>query len=259
MQVQGYGVLLGVGLFGGAAYAITRARRMKLHADHCADIVFWSIVLGLLGARLAHVLVSFRAYEALCRSRGDCLAALRFWDGGLVFYGGAIGATATLLVLCRHYRLPTGALADAFTPPIALGHAVGRLGCFWVGCCYGKPVLGAWPGVRFGPDSVAYHELVSEPGQMWTAPLHATQLYEVGAELLIFGLLLRHEKHRGPTGRLLPIYGLYYGLARFVIEFFRGDSNRGLFFALSVSQWLAIATASAAGFWLYRATAQKAA
>jgi phosphatidylglycerol---prolipoprotein diacylglyceryl transferase len=251
MQIQAYGVLLGVALLGGAAFAIRRARRMQLPAEHTADIVFWLIIGGLASARLAHGLLSFRTYMTLCQTTGDCLAVLRFWDGGLVFYGGAIGATATLIALCRHWKISLGAMADALAPPLALGHAVGRLGCFWVGCCYGKPVAGSWPGVRFGTDSVAYHELVSERGQMWTVPLHATQLYEIGSELFIFGLLLRREKRPGPEGRLFALYAMCYGMARFVFEFFRGDAYRGFFFELSFSQWAAIATVMIALYWRY--------
>ncbi len=256
MQIQGYGVLLGVALLGGAAFAIRRARRMQLPAEHSADIIFWLIIGGLASARLAHGLLSFRRYQDLCHTKGDCLAVLRFWDGGLVFYGGAIGATVTLVALCRRWQISVGAMADALAPPLALGHAMGRIGCFWVGCCYGKPVSGLWPGVRFKAGSVAYHELVSERGQMWTAPLHATQLYEVGAELFIFGLLLRLEKRPGPAGRLFALYLMCYGMARFAIEFFRGDDYRGFFFQLSISQWTAMVTVMIAGLWMYRRRGQ---
>ncbi len=252
MQIQGYGVLLGVALLGGAAFAIRRARRMLLPAEHSADVVFWLIIGGLASARLAHGLLSFRTYQDLCQKTGDCLAVLRFWDGGLVFYGGAIGATVTLVALCRRWQISTGAMADALAPPLALGHAVGRLGCFWVGCCYGRPVTGNWPGVRFGTDSVAYHELASEPGAMWTAPLHPTQLYEIGVELFIFGLLLLRERRSKSAGQLFALYTLCYGSARFAIEFVRGDNSRGFFLQLSASQWVALVSVTIAAGWIFR-------
>jgi phosphatidylglycerol:prolipoprotein diacylglycerol transferase len=139
-----------------------------------------------------------------------------------VFYGGFLGAVVTAYVLVRRYRLPWWRTADAFAPGIALGQAIGRQGCFAAGCCWGKPTTLPW-GVRF-----------SELGQQVTgvpidAHLHPTQLYESFSAFIFFALLIRLHRRKTFDGQVILAYGVLYGAARFIIEFFRDDPRGDIF------------------------------
>jgi phosphatidylglycerol:prolipoprotein diacylglycerol transferase len=137
-------------------------------------------------------------------------------------------------------------VSDVFAPGLAIGHALGRLGCFAAGCCFGK-AAGAW-GVAFPSDSVAFEELRAlsalPPGASYTSPLHPTQLYEAGGEALIFGLLLAlRPRLRARPGALALIYAALYAVLRFAVELFRGDVARRFAVELSTPRlagWLGV-------------------
>ena len=137
-----------------------------------------------------------------------------------MFYGGLIAAVAVALWYLRRHRMPMWTVTDVFAPGIALGHIVGRLGCLFAGCCFGKPTTMPW--------GITFHDKFAElnAGTTLGIPLHPTQLYEAGAELLILGVLLLTEKKGRPyPGRTFWSYMLLYGISRFIIEFYRGDSR----------------------------------
>jgi phosphatidylglycerol:prolipoprotein diacylglycerol transferase len=134
--------------------------------------------------------------------------------------------------------MPVWTVTDVFAPGIALGHVVGRLGCLFAGCCFGKPTTMPW-GITFHSEFAAQNV-----GTTLGIPLHPTQLYEAGAELLILGLLLWTEKKGRPyAGRTFWSYMLLYGVSRFIIEIYRGDSRGTVEFfstSLSTSQFVSI-------------------
>jgi phosphatidylglycerol:prolipoprotein diacylglycerol transferase len=151
-----------------------------------------------------------------------------------VFYGGLIAAVMVAMWYMRHHRLPVWGVSDAFAPGIALGHVIGRLGCFFAGCCFGRATDVPW-AVTF--SSVYAAQNVGTPLNI---PIHPTQLYEAGAELLILGfLLLMERKGRAFPGRTFWGYLLLYGVTRFIIEFYRGDA-RGMIGGLSTSQFVSV-------------------
>jgi phosphatidylglycerol:prolipoprotein diacylglycerol transferase len=167
----------------------------------------------------------------------DCTAALRFWEGGLVYWGGVITAAGATWLVARRSGTSFPKLVDAFIPGLALGHVLGRLGCFVAGCCYGKACdTGALACIAFPAGSVAHADRVrrgllssSLPA---TPPLHPTQLYEAGAELVIFcSLLLLRRRVRAP-GAVALAYALLYGAARFAVELYRGDPARRFLFEM---------------------------
>jgi phosphatidylglycerol:prolipoprotein diacylglycerol transferase len=124
--------------------------------------------------------------------------------------------------------------ADLFAPGIALGHVIGRFGCLLAGCCYGRPTSMPW-AVTF-TDPVA----AANVGTPLGIPLHPTQLYDAGAELLILVVLLATERKGRPfPGRTFWLYILLYGISRFIIEFFRGD-DRGMILGVSTSQFVSL-------------------
>ena len=135
-----------------------------------------------------------------------------------MFYGGLILAVVVALWYIRRIGLPLWTTCDVFAPGIALGHVVGRFGCFFAGCCYGKPTTLPWAITFTDPFAAA------NVGTPLDVPLHPTQLYEAGAELLILVLLLATERRGRPfPGRTFWLYMLLYAISRYVIEIFRGD------------------------------------
>ena len=130
--------------------------------------------------------------------------------------------------------MPLWTTTDVFAPGIALGHAVGRLGCLMAGCCFGKPASVPWAITFTNPAAVAQ-------GTTLGVPLHPTQLYEAGAEALILAFLLVFERRgRAFPGRTFWTYMLLYGVTRFIIEFYRGDSRGMIFDVLSTSQFISL-------------------
>ena len=193
------------------------------------DLGIYIIVSALLGAKLLLVLVD--ADHFLSNPR-DLLSLAR--SGG-VFYGGLILAVIVGLWYVWKHSLPTWRIADVIAPGIAFGHVVGRIGCFLAGCCYGHETDVPW-AVTFTNPLAA--ENVGTP---LGVPLHPTQLYEAGPELVIQLMLLKQEhKGRAFPGRTFWGYMLVYGLSRFVIEFFRGDPRGIAVGTFSTSQFISL-------------------
>ena len=169
------------------------------------------------------------------RSRDDPRELLTLARSGGVFYGGLILAVVVALWYIRRVGLPLWTTCDVFAPGIALGHVVGRFGCFFAGCCYGKPTTRA--------VGHHVHRSVRRRQRRHAAdvPLHPTQLYEAGAELLILVAAARRPNARAgrSPGRTFWLYMLLYAISRFIIEFYRGD-ERGTVGIFSTSQFISL-------------------
>ncbi|HXE81444.1 MAG TPA: prolipoprotein diacylglyceryl transferase [Vicinamibacterales bacterium] len=227
--VYTYGVILAAAYLLGLKYATVRARARGLDPARTLDLGIYVIISALIGAKLLLVVVEFDQFK---RDPWELLNLLR--SGG-VFYGGLILAVVVALWYMRRHDLPMWTTCDAFAPAIALGHAVGRLGCLAAGCCYGAPTDLPW-GITFTDPRAA--ENVGTPLHQ---ALHPTQLYESGAELLVLGILLATERRGRPfPGRTFWLYLLLYGVSRFVIEFFRGDPRGMVFGTISTSQLISL-------------------
>lgn len=226
--VYTYGVLLAAAYLLGLQFALVRARKRGLDANRVMDLGIWIIISALIGAKLLLLIVDF---DTFARNPRELLTLLR--SGG-VFYGGLIAAVVVALWYLRRHRMPVWSVTDAFAPGIALGHVIGRMGCFFAGCCYGRSTDVPW-AVTFTSEYAAQNV-----GTPLNVPLHPTQLYEAGAELLILiGLLLFERRGRQFPGRTFWSYLLVYGITRFIIEFYRGDP-RGMVGDLSTSQFVSI-------------------
>jgi phosphatidylglycerol:prolipoprotein diacylglycerol transferase len=241
--VYSYGVLLALAYLAGLQLAVVRARRAGLDPAKVMDLGIYLIIAALVGAKLMLVLVDFQDFRAQPR---ELLSLVR---AGGVFYGGLLAAFGTGLWLIGRYRLPLWTTADMIAPGIALGHVVGRLGCLLAGCCYGRPTDVSWAITFTDPVAAAN---VGTPLQI---PLHPTQLYDAGAELLILAGLLAFER-RGKRfpGRTFWLYILLYAVSRYIIESYRGD-ERGTILGFSTSQFVSIVLvpASLAMLWRLRA------
>ena len=226
--VYTYGVLLAAAYLLGLQFALVRARARGLDANRVMDLGIWIIISALIGAKLLLLIVDFDTF------RQDPRELITLMRSGGVFYGGLIAAVAVAIWYLRRHRLPVWNVADAFAPGIALGHVIGRMGCFFAGCCFGRAGEVPW-AVTFRNEYAAQNV-----GTPLNIPLHPTQLYEAGAELLILGVLLAFERKGRPfAGRTFWGYMLLYAITRFVIEFYRGDA-RGMVGDLSTSQFVSV-------------------
>jgi phosphatidylglycerol:prolipoprotein diacylglycerol transferase len=222
--VYSYGVLLAAAYLAGLQLAVVRARRRGLDGARIMDFGIYLIIAALVGAKLMLLVVDFDYFR---RQPREILSIVR---AGGVFYGGLIAAFLVGLWLVRRYKLPVWTTADLIAPGIALGHIVGRLGCLLAGCCYGKPTDLPW-GITFTDPTAA-----ANVGTPLNVALHPTQLYDAGAELVILAVLLFSERRGRPfPGRTFWLYMVLYGVARFIVEFFRGD-ERGMLMGFSTSQ-----------------------
>lgn len=232
-----YGALVATAFVVGILVGMKNARKVGISFESQLDVAFWIVFGALLGARVLFIVVNLRTYLELPPETltifGKAIeipAVLAFWRGGLVFYGGVIGAVTGAVVIAVRRRLPALALADCVAPALAIAHAFGRLGCFFAGCCYGHPGAGGF-GAAFPPGSLAYMETITAPvgGRLpdTTPHLHPTQLYDGGGELLIFGLLVFLWPRKRYHGQIALTWVALYPVLRFVVEIFRGDMLRG--------------------------------
>jgi len=228
ITVYTYGVLLAAAYLFGLKLAMVRAKARGLDANRVLDLGIYIIISALIGAKLLLLVTDFRTFTANPR---ELLTLAR--SGG-VFYGGLILAVTVALIYIHRIGLPLWTTCDVFAPGIALGHVVGRFGCLFAGCCYGKPTTLPW-GITFRDPFAA-----ANVGTPLGTPLHPTQLYEAGAELLILIVLLVTERKAKPfAGRTFWLYMLLYAVSRFIIEFYRGD-ERGTVGIFSTSQFISI-------------------
>ena len=231
LTVYSYGVLLAASYLLGLRLAMTRAKRWGLDANRVLDLGIYIIIAALIGAKLMLLFVDFDQFR---RSPWELLALAR--SGG-VFYGGLILAVAVAFWYIARHRMPFWTTCDVFAPGIALGHVTGRLGCFAAGCCYGKPTDVPWAVIFTNPLAAA------NVGTPLGIPLHPTQLYEAGAELLILVMLLATErKGKLFAGRTFWSYMFLYAVSRFIIEIYRGDP-RGAILGFSTSQFISLVLA----------------
>ena len=245
-----YGVFLVVAVTIGLWVAARMAGRDGLDKSRIYDLGLWTLVVALIGAKLLLVINEWDNFTHNPRQ----FLLLNFLRSGGVFYGGFIAAFIAAVTLTRAYHLPRWRTADASALGIAIGQAIGRLGCFSAGCCWGKPATAAW-GVQFtergheitGVPTVVSH--LTDPAQrtLWAdrlggldalLHLHPTQLYETAATLIIFIVLLWLSRRRRFEGQVMLAYVTLYAVARFVIEFWR-DDPRGSLLGLSTSQLIA--------------------
>jgi phosphatidylglycerol---prolipoprotein diacylglyceryl transferase len=220
-----YGLLISTGVLLAIALAVRQARREGEDPQQMLDLAFYLLLASIVGSRLLYVLLFYRDYFS------HPWAIFKLWEGGLVFYGGFVLAFVVGIWYLRRHRLSLWKTADIWAAPLALGHAIGRLGCLAAGCCYGRPARIPWAVIFTDPQSLA----------VLGVPLHPVQLYEAFANLLLFLFLFLYRPYRRFEGQIFWLYALLYSVIRFGLEFFRGD-ERGFLIPsyLSVSQGLSI-------------------
>jgi len=255
LPLHTYGLLIATGFVVGIWLAQREAKRRGQDPEAIADLSFWILVAALVGSRVYFILVNWSDYfgphSFMTQTPfGRIPRVLAIWEGGLVFYGGFIGAVVAAFVYLRRHKMDFLAAADTLIPGVAIGHFFGRLGCFAAGCCWGDVAQSALPWTaRFPPESLAFQTFAgrANPGaflatdHLHTLPLHPTQLYESFGELALFAFLIAVVRPRKAFhGQVLASWLLLYAVLRTVVESFRGDVERGIVLGLGVGTWTSL-------------------
>ena len=206
LSIRWYGIFFALGFLAGYQVLQWRAKKSRIGVDAAATLTFIGIIAGVLGARLFYVITNWREQFS-----GNWPEIIRIDHGGLVFYGGFIVSSLSLLAYCLWKKHPLGETADLFAPALPLAHAFGRIGCLLNGCCYGR--------VTDAPFAWHYpHGVIAND-----AGVIPSQLFEAIANLGIMTLLLLTEKRLPRRGQLMAFYLMLYAGMRFGLEFLRGD------------------------------------
>jgi phosphatidylglycerol:prolipoprotein diacylglycerol transferase len=226
-----YGVLVALA-FLVALWLVGRlAKENGLKPDDVTNLGLYCALSAIAGAKVMMFLVDARYYAGHPRE----ILSMESLQAGGVFYGGLIAALAVSWWYMRKTHLPLFQTADIFAPAIALGHGIGRIGCFAAGCCWGGQCDRPW-AVTFTSEEA--HNRVGVP---LGVPLHPTQLYEAIGEFVIFGILYWKIRKAHAPGAIISLYLMLYSSLRFVVEFFRYHEQGNLFNGpLDTSQWISI-------------------
>ena len=249
-----YGFFVALG-FISAIYISCWLRRREGQPDaDVSGVALWMVAAGIFFGRVAYVMEHWTAEFAAA----PFPAVLRVDRGGLMFFGGFLGAVGAMALYARFRRTPFTVLSDVYSVTLPLGHALGRLGCFFYGCCHGK-ITSSWAGVRFPVDSPAWSlhsQMLCEcPGEIPEAfraaaaqqleraslPVLPVQFIEAAANFAIFTALFFVYKRPGRVnGVVTGLYLMLYGVFRFLIELLRGDDRMDTFLGLSIGQTIAL-------------------
>ncbi len=224
-ELYTYGLFVALGLLTAITVSKKIAASRGIVPQTITDIFFVILLSSIFGARLLYVLINFDSYQ------NNFLDIFKIWNGGLVFFGGFIFAVAAAAIYIKHLKLNLWLTADIIAPGIALGHAVGRFGCLFAGCCYGKACDLSF-AIQFNhPQTLAPIGV----------NLHPTQIYMVLSNLLLFFILLVLMKKKHFPGQVFLSYIMLYSLFRAIVEFFRGDFRGDFLFEfISMSQGIGL-------------------
>ncbi len=222
LTIPMYGVMSACGMLAAFILIGVTRKHTRFSEDQALSAALWAILLGFLGAKVLYWVTELKQIVA---NPSYLLHTLR---EGFVFYGALIGGLAGVAIYASRKKLPFFSLTDYFIPGLVLGHAFGRIGCFFAGCCYGvaceTPISITFPAGGLAPAGVA---------------LLPTQLMESAFLFILCIALVLILKKKKPFGTVTAWYMVLYGVWRFTIEFFRND-ERGFVGALSTSQFISI-------------------
>ena len=200
-----YGALVALAFLAALTIASRFARRSHLDSEKVVNLGVYCALVCMLGAKILMIALDpeYRAHPAE-------IFSLETLQSAGIFYGGFILALAFAIFYIRSQHMPLWTTCDVFAPGVALGHGIGRLGCFAAGCCWGKPTHLPW--------AVTFTRTDTTTGVPLNTPLHPTQLYEAFAEGIIFLILVRQLSKPHRDGQIIGLYGLLYGLVRFAVR-----------------------------------------
>jgi len=235
-----YGVLVALAFLVALWMSSHFARQRGLNNEKIVNLGVYCALAGMLGAKLLMI-----ALDPDLRTHLSEIFSLATLQSAGIFFGGFILALVFAYFYMRRQNLPVLATSDVFAPGLALGHGIGRLGCFAAGCCWGKPTHLPW--------AVTFRNINATTGVPLGIPLHPTQLYEAFAEVVICAILIFQLRRPHRDGQVIGLYGILYGCVRFAVEFLRAhDASNPLGGPFTLEQWVSLAVALAGVFLLIR-------
>lgn len=257
LPIHWYGIMIATAFLAGMWTASRRGLRNGLNPSHIQDVAIWLLVGGIVGARALHVASYWEDFQGK-----GILEIFKIQNGGLVFYGGAIGAAIAGGLFVWRKKLPFFKLADALAPSVALGSMFGRLGCLMTGCCFGRVCSLPW-AIKFPDQSLAWEQqlqekLINPAGH--TLPVHPTQLYDALANLALYLGLAWLNRRKRFNGQVFAAWLIAYAVLRSAVEIFRGDYGLhrvGVFTPAQLVSAAILAAGVALWVWLPRAQSQR--
>ncbi len=207
ITIYSWGTFVALGFLIGILFAMRWAKKENIDPDHVLNISVWSIISSIIGARIVYVIKYWSSYQ------NKLISILYLWDGGLIFFGGFLTALGVILLYLRKYKIPYWKFLDISAPALTIGSAIGRIGCFLNGCCYGYETPLLW-GIKF-PNIYGYR--------------HATELYYTFGFIIVFLYLLYVKKHKSFEGEVTTKFFIYYSLTFFIVEVFRDNPRNFLY------------------------------
>jgi phosphatidylglycerol---prolipoprotein diacylglyceryl transferase len=245
-----YGFLVSLGVLIGLWVSVRNSERLGINGDNAWNLGILVVLCGIIGAKVLYVINEWSYYSA---HPAEIFSVTTLQAGG-VFSGGLLAAFLAAAWYVHRNHMPALGTCDAFAPGLALGHAIGRLGCFAAGCCYGKPTSHWWGVVFRNPLA---NQITGTP---LNVPLEPTQLFESAVEFANFIFLMWLLKRRKFDGQIFGAFLFIYGVARFFLEFIRDDPGRGSVFGgvMSGTQLIALGLIASGGIiWWLRPGAKK--
>lgn len=224
-EIPFYGLLMYFGIIVSSGIGIFLCKKRKFPVWDLVGAGGYAMIGGMIGSKIFFLIVSWKQIMELHLSLEAII------KGGFVFYGGLIGGFLGIVIYAKQFQMKLLDFLDLFAVPLPLGHAFGRLGCFFGGCCYGMEYHG------FGQKVYHSSSNLNTPLEI---PLFPVQIVSsIGLFLLFVTLLIVFFKSN-KVGFATCIYAIAYPVLRFLVEFLRGDEERGIFFGLSVAQWVSL-------------------
>ncbi|WZO97014.1 prolipoprotein diacylglyceryl transferase [Isosphaeraceae bacterium EP7] len=248
IKIYGYGLMLFLAFLGSMRIAAWRAKRENLDVDVVYDLALWLFIGGLAGARAFYV---WQYWGTRIRSP---LEIFMIWQGGIVFYGSIMGGAAAFFLYWFLRRFPLRPMLDVVAPALAIGIALGRMGCFLNGCCYGDacdlPIGVTFPAGTGPWESQVARGLLS-PTALRSLPVHPTQIYAAVDGLFLLLILNAYFPLRRRDGEVMGVLMILYPISRFLVEHLRNDE--GVFFmGMTISQLVSVGLlAGAVLYWAY--------
>lgn len=223
LTIHGYGFMIAVGILIGASLSFILAKKHDLNQDVIIDLLLCVVLGGFVGAKLLGLIVNAKY---LINGAITLAQALNV----TVIYGGIIGAFGCCAVYCWRKKIDFWAYSDLALPCAAITQGIGRIGCLLAGCCYGIPYDGI--------GAITFTESIFAPNN---TPLFPTQIVS-SVFMLSYGILSlwHYNHHKIEKGSIGSTYFLVYGIGRTIIEYFRGDAERGFILGMSTSQFISI-------------------
>lgn len=235
-----YGVLVALAFLAALSMASHFAKRRGINSDKVVNLGVYCALAGMLGAKLLMI-----ALDPDLRTHLSEIFSMATLQSAGIFFGGLILALVFAFVYMRKQGLPVLSTSDIFAPGLAIGHGIGRLGCFAAGCCWGKPTHLPWAVTFTNPNATT--------GVPLDIPLHPTQLYEAFAEGIICLILVRQLRRPHRDGQIIGLYAILYGCVRFAVEFVRAhDASNPFGGPFTLEQWIALALAAGGVFLMVR-------